>query len=791
MFSSKQAVGLLGVALPLFVPATLQGQKMYWVDRGWIQRAKLDGSNVERLVEVTYLPVDLALDLTDGKIYWTDLFGSRIQRANLDGSGVETVADTDPSLPVSIALDTERGRLYWGVWSLYGYPFAIYCANLDGSYPQVIIDGLYRSKGGLALDPGAGKIYWTGDDGYGTSIQRADLNGSNLETVVTPTRTPYGLALDLTAGKIYWTFDSFEPPRLQRANLDGSEVETIPVEGGAPVKVALDVPAGKMYWTVRHVVPMVRRANLDGSNIEDLILQRDSRPYAIAVDTRCQADGPDCQENGLPDSCDIARAISRDCDLSGIPDECELADGSSLDCNQNDIPDVCERADDCNSNGVQDICDLFVGTSLDCNDNGIPDECEPDDDCNDNGLQDFCDLADGTSVDCDENAVPDECQIDCNQNGVADTCELECNGNGIPDICDVADGTSGDCNGNMIPDECDIDCNGNLVPDECDIADGTSFDEDGSGIPDECEVFSGCLSGADYFDYSPHRENGEAEQLAMNLTSQLRAPNEEYNRILRDLHLVHLTIPETATVVGRGDHHPKHLLVRLYVDMPHSGYDQLNTFYQVIDDHEYTIVEGLHLLTFCDNINVPVLAQEYELLPEVQHAEPDTLISIDDEDEVWLTVLENAFRYTIWDAWSNCPSGWICHVLWLVDVDELGSVSLVSYETYGGCCCAFCDDCNQNHIADACDIACGPPLGECDVSGCGWSADCNANGIPDECDLRGDFNEDGYVVVDDHAAFIDTFFGPTVTLRCSMADLYRDGQVDLRDFAEFQVAFGQ
>ena len=35
---------------------------------------------------------------------------------------------------------------------------------------------------------------------------------------------------------------------------------------------------------------------------------------------------------------------------------------------------------------------------------------------------------------------------------------------------------------------------------------------------------SPCQSGPGYFDYGPHRGNPEAEQLAMHLTGQLRAP---------------------------------------------------------------------------------------------------------------------------------------------------------------------------------------------------------------------------------------------------------------------------
>ncbi len=47
-------------------------------------------------------------------------------------------------------------------------------------------------------------------------------------------------------------------------------------------------------------------------------------------------------------------------------------------------------------------------------------------------------------------------------------------------------------------------------------------------------------------------------------------------------------------------------------------------------------------------------------------------------------------------------------------------------------------DCNDNEIADACDISCAAP--DC-VPPCGTSTDCNNNGVPDECER--DCNENG------------------------------------------------
>ena len=134
-------------------------------------------------------------------------------------------------------------------------------------------------------------------------------------------------------------------------------------------------------------------------------------------------------------------AAGADCNENGVPDECDVPPiGTySLDCNANLIPDECE--DDCNANGVPDDCDV--------------DPADPDGDgivypdCNLNGRPDECDIADGTSEDCNNNGRPDECDI-------ASMTSEDCNANGIPDECDIADGTSADCQGDGIPDECQL-----------------------------------------------------------------------------------------------------------------------------------------------------------------------------------------------------------------------------------------------------------------------------------------------------------------------------------------------
>ena len=240
-------------------------------------------------------------------MYWADQGTDKIQRANLDGSRVEDVVTSLPqwvrssrsSGPSDIALDVAAGKVYWTVWD--GNPEArnkIQRANLDGSRVEDLVTALpgVRKPNGLALDLSAGKIYWTNtfdDDEQGTDkIQRANLDGSRIEDLVTSgLGWPIGISLDAAAGKMYWT--DTHANKIQRANLDGSQVEDLIASGlDVSANMALDVAAGKMYWTNYQwtgtaLVPgsgEILRANLDGSQAEDLVTSGLDRPDGLALD---------------------------------------------------------------------------------------------------------------------------------------------------------------------------------------------------------------------------------------------------------------------------------------------------------------------------------------------------------------------------------------------------------------------------------------------------------------------------------------------------------------------------
>ena len=82
-------------------------------------------------------------------------------------------------------------------------------------------------------------------------------------------------------------------------------------------------------------------------------------------------EGGDCDGDLVPDGCEIASGEELDCDGNNQPDACQLINN---DCDENGVPDQCDL--DCNENGIPDTCDIDFGFSEDCQSDGVPDECQ-------------------------------------------------------------------------------------------------------------------------------------------------------------------------------------------------------------------------------------------------------------------------------------------------------------------------------------------------------------------------------------------------------------------------------
>ena len=238
---------------------------LYWIDKTAGTLHRLVEEKVEDLLINVQNATCLAVDTANSKLYWGEKTGKqkgRIRRANLDGTNVKLVKELT-SLPVDIALDTADQKLYlinaWG---------KVQRVNVDGSNFQPNLITNLEAPDHLALDGTGNKIYWTEQTGETTGrIRRANLDGSNVELVKSLTSVPHGLNIDTVNRKLYLT-NAWG--KVQHLNFNGSNYRpNFITDLEAPDDLAVDAPGGKVYWTER--AGSIRRADLNGENIEDLV----------------------------------------------------------------------------------------------------------------------------------------------------------------------------------------------------------------------------------------------------------------------------------------------------------------------------------------------------------------------------------------------------------------------------------------------------------------------------------------------------------------------------------------
>jgi hypothetical protein len=223
-----------------------------------------------------------------GRLFFLDLSGGRVVSVNPDGSDEKTIVSEGRRIPDGIAVDVAAGHIYW---TNMGNPKAndgsIERAELDGRNVTDIVPagGTFTPKQ-LQLDKKNGKLYWS--DREGMRVMRANLNGSNIETLVETGRGEadrrdarnwcVGIALDVERGKVYWTQkgpDNAGQGRIFRANLEipkgqspanRKDIEVLFDGLPEPIDLDLDLANRMMYWTDRGDPPRgntVNRAPMD------------------------------------------------------------------------------------------------------------------------------------------------------------------------------------------------------------------------------------------------------------------------------------------------------------------------------------------------------------------------------------------------------------------------------------------------------------------------------------------------------------------------------------------------
>ena len=239
----------------------------------------------------TSMPINARPDnsTTSGRLFFLDLGAGRVLSANPDGSDLKTIINEGRKLPDGLVVDAAARHIYW---TNMGNPKkndgSILRSDLDGKNMITIVPpgGTFTPKQ-LWLEKKGGKLYWS--DREGMRVMRANLDGSNIETLVDTsqgdprpgrdaTKWCVGIAVDAEGGKIYWTQkgdDNAGQGRIFRANIvippgqspgNRKDIELLYENLPEPVDLDLDLANRTLYWTDRGDPPRgntVNRAPMD------------------------------------------------------------------------------------------------------------------------------------------------------------------------------------------------------------------------------------------------------------------------------------------------------------------------------------------------------------------------------------------------------------------------------------------------------------------------------------------------------------------------------------------------
>lgn len=237
-------------------------------------------------------------------LFYLDIGAGRVASVDPDVGVEQELVAAAGVLPDGIAIDLDAGHLYW---TTMGLPAAadgtLMRADLDGgNLTTVVAAGLTTTPKQMKIDLGEGKLYWS--DREGMRVMRANLDGSELETLVTVATGPeaaadaanhcVGMALDEPNRMVYWTQkgpDNGGVGSIRRASFDipagetsedRSDIEVLFEGLPEPIDLELDLERRLIYWTDRGD-DTVNRAPMDEPTAADREILVTDVPEAIGI----------------------------------------------------------------------------------------------------------------------------------------------------------------------------------------------------------------------------------------------------------------------------------------------------------------------------------------------------------------------------------------------------------------------------------------------------------------------------------------------------------------------------
>ncbi|KAG8563697.1 hypothetical protein GDO81_016176 [Engystomops pustulosus] len=232
---------------------------LVFTSRAAIHRISLETNNNNVAIPLTGVKDASALDfdVSDNRIYWTDITLKTISRAFMNGSSVEHVIEFGLDYPEGMAVDWMGKNLYWADTGTN----RIEVSRLDGQFRQVLVWKDLENPRSLALDPAQGYMYWTEWGGM-PRIVRAYMDGTNIITLVDKLGRANDLTIDYADQRLYWT--DLDTNMIQSSNMLGHD--RVIIADDLPHPFGLTQYSDYIYWTDWNLHSIERADKVNGKN---------------------------------------------------------------------------------------------------------------------------------------------------------------------------------------------------------------------------------------------------------------------------------------------------------------------------------------------------------------------------------------------------------------------------------------------------------------------------------------------------------------------------------------------
>ncbi len=279
---------------------------IYWTEAGGaIKNIHNDKTGEVTLLTVSGTPLDIALDISGNRMYWTE-YSSNSFRINRSVIGINQPIENFSNAyssstyfgPTAIAIDPGENKIYWNqnnsiLWSnLSTFNSNSLNAGISPDYAHSICLDTVNNRYYMTLNSywnfiGSSLIKGSGNNNV---IRYGTQSGSDLGSPIQITGSPSpsmplrGIAVDPSGGRVY--FVSNNGSNISRTdnlilNANGHEVW---ISSSGIQKIALDLNNRKIYWT-SDTNNSIYRADLDDDTPTAELVRGalGSKPTGIAI----------------------------------------------------------------------------------------------------------------------------------------------------------------------------------------------------------------------------------------------------------------------------------------------------------------------------------------------------------------------------------------------------------------------------------------------------------------------------------------------------------------------------